>query len=432
MRRRLAVAIAGVAAAAVLLFALPLALSIQSNNRSRGLLRLQRDTVAAARAIDLSASGRDPIELPASSDRLAVYDVRGRRVAGRGPSRADTLVRSALRSSRPADRLGDGHLDVAVPLLTGERVTGAVRAHRSDAGVAAEVRNAWLALLAAAIAVIALAIVAALLLGRRLAAPLEHLAVAAGRLGDGDFSVRAPRSAVGEVDAVARALDATSARLEELIARERRFSADASHQLRTPLAALRVELEALELRGGDSPELAAALTQVDRLQNTIATLMSVARDAPRADASTDLVPLLDTLGQRWRARLAVEGRPLRFAIRSQAPHAGASAPVIEEILEVLLDNAHRHGDGAVMITVRETGSFLAVEVSDEGPGLGEDIESAFARRSGAAEGHGIGLALARSLAAAESGELSASSTPAGPVFTLRLRRPVGGAPAAPR
>lgn len=421
MRRRLAVAIAGVAAAAVLLFALPLALSIQSNHRTQGLLRLQRDTVAAARAIDLTAGGRDPIELPSSSDRLAVYDVCGRRVAGRGPDRADALVRSALRGRRPADRLGDGRLEVAVPLLTGERVTGAVRAHRSDDGVAAEVRNAWLALLGAAIAVIAVAIAAALLLGRRLAAPLERLAAAARRLGDGDFSVRAPRSAVEEVDAVGRALDATSARLEELIARERRFSADASHQLRTPLAALRVELEALELRAGGSAELAAALTQVERLQTTIATLLSVARDAPRPVASTDLVALLDALGQRWRARLAAEGRPLRVAIDSPTPLASASPPVIEEILEVLLDNAHRHGDGAVSLTIRDTGSSVALDVADDGPGLG-DPESTFARRSGAPDGHGIGLALARSLAAAEGGKLSASHTPAGARFTLTLRR----------
>ena len=421
MRRRLALAIAGVAVAAVLLFALPLALSIQSDNRSQGLLRLQRDTVAAARAIDLTAAGRDPVEVPRSPDRLGVYDVRGRRVAGRGPARADALVRSALRTARPADRLGDGHLDAAVPLLTGERVTGAVRARRSDDALADEVRDAWLALLAAALAVIAVAVAAALLLGRRLAAPLERLAVAAGRLGDGDFSVRAPRSAVGEVDAVAQALDATSARLEELIARERRFSADASHQLRTPLAALRVELEALELRTGGSTELGAALAQVERLQATIGTLLTVARDAPRPDVSTDLVPLLDTLGQRWRPRLATDGRPLRFAIGGGAARAIASAPVIEEILEVLLENAHRHGDGAVTVTLRSTGSFLTVEVADDGPGLGQSIESAFARRSGSVAGHGIGLALARSLAAAEGGELSASNTPTGPVFTLRLK-----------
>lgn len=422
MRRRLAVAIAGVATAAVLLFALPLALSIQSNHRTQGLLRLQRDTVAAARAIDLTAGGRDPIEVPPSSDRLAVYDVRGRRVAGRGPDRAGAVVSSALRGGRPADRLGDGRLEVAVPLLSGERVTGAVRAQRSDDAVAAEVRNAWLALLAVAIAVIAVAIAAALLLGRRLAAPLERLAAAATRLGDGDFSVQAPRSAVEEVDAVARALDTTSARLEEQITRERRFSSDASHQLRTPLAALRVELEALELRTSNSAELGAALTQVDRLQATIATLLSMARDAPRPDASTDLVALLDTLGQRWRARLAAEGRPLRTAIDSQTPLAGASPPVIEEILEVLLDNAHQHGDGPVTIAIRDTGSFLTLDVADEGPGLGDDIEAAFARRSGAPDGHGIGLALARSLAAAEGGKLSASHTRAGARFTLTLRR----------
>src|SRR4051794_19967138 len=98
MRRRLLVAIPGVAAAAVVLFALPLALVLQRSYRDEESLRLQRDTIAATRAVDLGAPGRDPVELPASKDQLAVYDTAGRRVAGRGPGRADATVRAALRT----------------------------------------------------------------------------------------------------------------------------------------------------------------------------------------------------------------------------------------------------------------------------------------------------------------------------------------------
>ena len=129
-----------------------------------------------------------------------------------------------------------------------------------------------------------------------------------------------------EVDDVAAALDATAARLGDLISRERAFSADASHQLRTPLAALRIELESIELSGDSAPEIAAALAQVDRLQHTIDTLLAVARDTARSDAVTALRPLLDEVESRWRGRLAADGRPLARARRARGRHGARVRP----------------------------------------------------------------------------------------------------------
>src|SRR4051794_17036611 len=146
MRRRLMLSIAGVATAAILLFALPLAILVQRNYRSNELLRLQRDTTAATRIVDVDPSGRDPVELPPSSDRLAVYDPSGRRVAGSGPARAHTVARGALRADSPADHAADGQLVTALPLLSAERVTGALRAQRSDDAASAETHRAWLLL----------------------------------------------------------------------------------------------------------------------------------------------------------------------------------------------------------------------------------------------------------------------------------------------
>src|SRR5438270_5640231 len=178
MRARLIVAIAGVAAAAVALLAIPLGVVLQNNYRDDELLRLQRDTVAATREIDLSP-GHDPIEVPPTSGTLAVYDRAGRRVAGQGPRVADALVRQATRSGRIADQHSAGQFAVAVPLLTNERVTGAARAVRDDAAAVSRTHSAWLALGGLAVGIVILAIVAALLLSRRLASPLERLAGAA-------------------------------------------------------------------------------------------------------------------------------------------------------------------------------------------------------------------------------------------------------------
>jgi signal transduction histidine kinase len=439
VRRRLVLAIAGVAATSVAVLALPLALVLQTSHRDEELLRLARDTAAATRRIDVATSpGADPVELPAAGATLTVYDRAGRRVAGPGPPAAPPIVRSVLRTGRPAQEAGDGQLVAIAPLYSGERVVAALHAERSDARAARDTRQAWLLLGLAALAIIAGAVAAALVLGRRLAAPLERLAVAARRLGDGDFSVRAPRSGVGEVDAVGAALDATAGRLDALVTRERAFTADASHQLRTPLQALRIELEAMELRGASAPEVPAALEQVDRLQTTIETLLAVARDASLPDARTDVGALVDGLAGRWTGPLAGDGRPLRLQPGGPpAPVAVASPGVVAEILEILMDNARRHGAGPVTVAARAVDGWIAVEVADEGPGLGDDPERAFLRRGpgvgaagGAGEGgYGIGLVLARSLAHAEGGRLTARAGP-GAVFTLMLRAD-GPAPPAP-
>jgi signal transduction histidine kinase len=426
VRRRLILAIVGVAAAAVGLFALPLAVVLRDGYRDQELLRLQRDTVAAARSIDLGARSGDPVELPGGPDRLAVYDAAGRRVAGpasAGPAQADAVVRDALRRRSPTTRVGSGTLIVGVPLLTGERVTGVIRAEASDAVVIRRAHRAWLALAGAAAGVLLLALLAAVALARRLAGPLERVAVAARRLGDGDFSVRAPRGTVREVDAVADALDATAGRLDDLITRERRFSADASHQLRTPLAALRLELETLQLAGGPSPEIDRAVEQVDRLQRTIDTLLSVARDVPRPDTTSELVALLTEIESRRRGRLADAGRRLTLTVPSGAVAVRGGTRVIGEILDVLLDNAERHGRGSVAIAVRTVdAAWAAVDVSDEGSGFAADVERAFERRSPDAGGHGIGLALARSLAHAEGGRLTVTRNAPSPRVTRVLAR----------
>jgi signal transduction histidine kinase len=419
MRRRLALAIVGVTALAVVLLALPLGIVLQRSYRQQELLRLQRDTVAATRHIDLGARD-DPVELPPTDARIGVYDAGGRRVAGTGPERADAVARAALRTGRPSDAGSGGTLRVAVPLVVSERVRGVVRATRSAAPVAHRVRRTWAALAGLAILLVALAAAAAAALARVLAAPLERLAITARRLGEGDFAVRAQRSGVAEVDSVGASLDVTAERLDDLVNRERAFTADASHQLRTPLASLRLELEAMELRGERSTELVAALGQVDRLQTTVETLLTVARDAVPGTASADLVALAEELGERWREELAAAARPLRVKVCARPPVARANPLVVSEILDVLVSNALVHGAGTVEVVVRDIAGSPAIDVADEGRGLGDDAGALFERRAGAQNGHGIGLAMARSLAHAEAGRLVVTRSGPRPVITLLL------------
>lgn len=422
MRRRLVLAIALVAAASVLLFALPLGVAVTRLERDQELLRLQRDTIAATRQIDLSTPRADQVELPHSSDRLTVFDRAGRVVVGvRAP--AGDLIARAVRGAHPVDGVRDGRLQVAVPLLTGEQVSGVLLASRSQSAALARAHRVWLILFALGAAIVALATLAALLLARRLARPFERVADAAGRLGDGDFSTRAPRTGVPEADEIAAALDTTATRLDTLVTRERAFSADASHQLRTPLAALRIEIEGLVLTQGEDPSLISALAQIDRLEATVDTLLTVARDLPRTRAITDLGALLRAADERWRGPLAAVGRTLHVSIALDDVATSAAAPVLDVVLDVLLENALQHGAGPVTLALRETSGWLAIDVEDEGAGVVGDTKAIFARRVGA--GSGIGLDLARSLTAGEGGRLDLTRPQPGARFSVLLPRVVG-------
>ena len=409
MRQRLVIAIASVAALAVVLFAVPLALVLQRTYRNEALLRLQRDTVAATREIDISRVASDSIELP-DNEGFAVYDIGGRRIAGTsGPQRADEVVRDAVSAQAPTSTASNGKLTVAVPLVDNEQITGAVRAERDDNIVTAATRDSWWLLVGIGIGVISLGVLAAIGLGRRLARPLERLSATARGLGTGPPSTSPAPTGVREVDDLALALGRAESRVDELLTRERAFTADASHQLRTPLAALRIELESLELCDDDTPEITAALTQVDRLQRTIETLLAVARDSPPSGASTPIGDVLAGVEKRWGARLTASGRQLRIHIDEPTLTSTASAAVLNEVLDVLVGNAHDHGGGTVSISAGSDASHVLIDVTDEGDSTKLDPDQAFERRSPSANGHGIGLALARSLTQAESGELALRS-----------------------
>jgi signal transduction histidine kinase len=423
VRRRILTAILTVALGAILLLAVPLGLAAGRLYKDEELNRLERAATAASRAVDASARQGDPPEFRASADRLSAYDLRGRRTGGFGPPRADAIVLRALRSGALVSRGDDSTLRAAVPVTAGERVVGAVRAERPASALNARVRDARVLLAGLGLLIALAASAAAVLLSRRLAQPLHRLAGTAERLGHGDFSVRASHFGVPELDALAGALEATAGRLGELVARERSFSADASHQLRTPLAALRLELEAQQLEEGEGSDGAdRVLAEVDRLEGTIETLLAVARDDPRAATVIEPPRLLDELGERWHGRLAGRGRALRRRTEPSAPTAFASEGVTREILDVLLDNAFSHGAGTVSVTARGAAGALAIDVSDEGAGVKSNGDTVFERREGS--GTGIGLALARALAESEGGRLTLDG--AGPTFTLLL--PGGPAP----
>jgi signal transduction histidine kinase len=422
--RRILAAIVLVATLAVVGFGAPLAVAVSHRYRDDAVVSLQREATSAAIQVPASAfASGDPVELPAASkgSRLALYDGRGRRLQGRGPARLDGATLASLRG-RSSDTSTATEIVVAVPVSSEERVVAVVRAAKDEDLITDQVHGAWLAMAGLAAVVIATAAGVGGLLARRLGRPLQRLAGTATRLGDGDFSVRAERTGVTEIDAVAGALEVTAERFDRLVSRERAFSAEASHQLRTPLAGLRLQLEtAAEAPDEDAgPVLRGALTQIDRLETTIDDLLALRRDTETSGRALRVGAVLDELDTGWHGTLAAQGRPLRVRVDDPLPRVGASEAAVRQILDVLLANALEHGAGAVEVRARSTGGGIAVEVSDDGAGIAAgQQDSIFARRA-PGQDHGIGLALARSLAEAEGGRLLLRAPGPSPTFSLLL------------
>ncbi|MDG9716472.1 ATP-binding protein [Streptomyces sp. DH24] len=227
-----------------------------------------------------------------------------------------------------------------------------------------------------------------------------------------------------EIARLARTTNETLAALETSVERQRRFVADASHELRSPIASLRTQLEV----GAAHPELLdvdGAVEDTVRLQRLAADLLLLARldagERPAADARVDLGAL---------AREEAAGRD-GVTVRAESGQVAGSRGQLGRLLANLLDNAQRHARSAVEVTVRGEGRQVVVAVADDGDGVPEaDRERIFERfvrldaaRSRDDGGAGLGLAIARDVAARHGGTLTVGEAPAGgALFELRLPR----------
>jgi signal transduction histidine kinase len=430
VRRKIVTVMVVTAVLAVGLFALPLAVLVSRYliDDERAELTHAADITALSVTAGL-ARNRAPTLLPSAEEDISLtyYDRSGRRVLGSGPATADTGVQSALTGDRITDGDPGGDFTVDVPVSDDGVILGAVRATSSRVAAWMGILTAWLIMAAIAGATLGMVWVVARRQAGRLAAPLERLSAVAADIGRGQLDTPHP-SGVPEIDDVADSLSQSAHRVERTLARERAFSADASHQLRTPLAGLRLQLETA-LEGPDKklrPAIDTAIDAADRLERTINDLLELSRDTPAGARALPLPVLLDELRRDHHGTLAAVGRRFSVLANADLPTAAASLQAMRQVLGVLLDNAQEHGRGAVTLAARETAQAVAVDVVDEGRIDALD-DQLFVRRSPSAAGHGIGLALARSLAEAEGGRLVLSAQ-APTTFTLLLPIVLTGAP----
>ncbi len=268
-----------------------------------------------------------------------------------------------------------------------------------------------------------LALLLASLIGYLVAAaalrPIERMRAMAAAISASRLSERLPVARSGdEVSRLGATLNEMLARLETALERERSFVADASHELRSPLALLRAEVELALDSPRSNDELEAALRSVgdesDRLSQLADDLLLLAQlddgVLPLRLEDTDLHDLMSGVAARFERRTGEAGRRIEI-------HGGGRIRVdrlrLEQALGNLVENALRHGSGEIRLVAVQDGGCLELHVTDQGPGFQPDfLQHAFERFSRAEEsrstgGTGLGLAIVAAVAQAHGGTASA-------------------------
>jgi two-component system, OmpR family, sensor kinase len=257
--------------------------------------------------------------------------------------------------------------------------------------------------------------------------PVEAMRRRAATISATDPGERLPvPEASDELRRLGETLNETLARLEAALERERRFVDDAAHELRTPLAAHKIELEVAQRYASDERELRAAIasaaTEIDRLIQLAEDLLVVARseegDLILAAERVPVGAMFDAVVERFGARAAEDGRDFELDVDGAVTVAGDRLR-IEQALTSMVDNALRYGGGEIRLWARPAGGMVELHVSDAGRGFPEEfITRAFERFSRADEarthgGTGLGLAIVETIARAHGGTAHARNSPGG-------------------
>lgn len=439
MTRRLVVANLIVVIALLMLLEVPLALVYSRHEHDALNGTLQRDASAVGALAgeitehpgvhDLSGLARR--YSTGSRAVVVVVGPDGSELTATGLITSDPGFDAAITAARSGtSRLGErgGLLYAAQPLGPPGPQRGAVLVARSDESVDHRVRSFWLLLAVIGAGVIGVSLAVSGWLGRWVTRPLRRLERHAARLGQGALDARAEQAGgPPEVVALVETFNQMADRLDELVQSQRRFVADASHQLRTPLTALRLRLDSLDAARPAAVESTrdAALDEVSRLTRLVDGLLSLAQ-AEGSRPDRELTDVNATVAQRrdaWQPLAAEHEIGLEF----EAPRTASSTALIvpghlEQILDNLIDNAiDASGAGShVTLHVDQNATEVRIHVIDQGPGLSEeDRDRAFApfwRGSvGTSGGTGLGLAIAHQLARASSGAIKLAASPAGGV-----------------
>jgi signal transduction histidine kinase len=463
VRRRLLLSYLSITVFVLLVLEIPLGIAYATSERRRLTSALQHDALALAIRAEEGLERNDTKSLTGLVDqyqrdtgaRVVIVARNGALLADSDPPRSGERnvasrpeFRTALAGrensgTRHSDTLGQSFLYFAVPVVNGNRVVGALRVTHPTSFLDAHIRRTWLVLAGVAAVILGVVFLVSLRLARQVTKPLDDLERAADELGAGDLDARA-RVPEGppELRHLAQSFNATATRLQELVSSQQAFVADASHQLRTPLAALRLRLENLEeeldsaARPGVDDEIrddaAGALAEVARLSRLVDGLLELARAEQVASTPEplDLAPLVGERVDAWTA-LADERDVVLVAEVPDALLARSTPGRLEQVLDNLVSNALEVAPPGSVVRVVGARANGVVELSvvDAGPGMTPEHRARafdrFWRPSGADRdgGSGLGLAIVARLVAADGGTVALHEAPGGGLAAIVTLRP---------
>jgi signal transduction histidine kinase len=431
-------------AVVLLVQGLPLASYLRDVERDRLVTGLQRDAFTLAGRSEEVVQGQDPGEVAslaeplsayaaASGARVVVTDAGGIAIAASEPSDvgesfvnrpeiAEAIQGRTASGERVSETAGDTLVYVAVPIRSGDQVLGSVRVTYPAAEVDAVVDNQVRGLAIVGVITLLAAAGIALLIAGVVTGPLRRLRETSETIADGDLSARVDTETVGELRAVAQSFNAMAQRVESVVEAQRGFAGDASHQLRTPLTAMRLRVEtALDSDdpGAIDRSLEGLRDDIDRMQRLIDGLLTLARadrdDVPRVDV--DVADIVRSRILEWTPLAAERDVTLaaHLPVDMESTQVSAAPETVEQILDNYIDNAVEVAPPGSTITVglSTPEGRVVVSVSDEGPGLSSaDAAQAFDRfwrGSTERQGSGLGLAVAKALADAADASVALTS-----------------------
>jgi signal transduction histidine kinase len=446
VRRRLLLSYLLLVAVVLVGLEVPLGILFARHERSALAAEATRDATAIAGvAVDRLAGG-DHLTI-AAFDRLihgygndahaelTVFDANERVVVARAGTKAGDIDTHSPRgvadaiagrpTTGPLQDDGRSWTYAAFPVTTGAKPLGAVLVALPDEEADERIQTAWLLLAGLAVTVVVVAGAVGWRMARWLNEPLAALTSTAAEVGTGRLDVRVPiGSGPPELRTLAEQFNDMVGRIEGLVDAQRRFVADASHQLRTPLTALRLRIENLERPGEDAENssVEAALAEADRLGRLLDGLLAISRaEGNRAEASAvDVTAVVVDRCAAW-SMLGEEQSVHLSPVLPAGPVVALAVPGhLEQILDNLIANALdvSAADSSIDISVSRTAAGIVVAIEDHGPGMGPDQRAhAFDRfwqgASDSAGRAGLGLAIVHQLVTTNRGRVELTDTPGG-------------------
>jgi signal transduction histidine kinase len=424
MRYRLVLVVTATASLVLVAFLVPLAMLVRSAAEDRAVNAAVTQTQAVAPAIVAADRQSLPnVVNQANADggyQLTVFLPDGTSFGAPAP-RSQAVTQAGTGSSLTVDT--DGGREVLVAVAGRGEGTVVIRTFVSDADLGRGVGRAWLVLGLLGLGLLAVSVVVADQLARAVVRPLSAVVEVAHRLAGGDLAARAQPGGPREVRAVGTGLNLLAERIDELLARERETAADLSHRLRTPLTALRIDVDSVR----DPAERERLAADVDALVQTAdAVIRSTRQPVPQRGAECcDAAQIVTRRVEFWWSLADEEGRPVGVDIQDGPVPVAIGADTLSACVDALLGNVFTHTAEGVGFTVQLYGQEqggAALVVADAGPGLPPRLVPA--RGRSLAGSTGLGLDIVQRAAEESGGRLLLDRTlNGGAMITVELGPP---------